>query len=760
MIVAWNRPDNILSSIQKILGMKHISLVFLTLMLVSAATAASATFETDQNQQVNIGGEEISLELIGVNEVTGEDGLYKATFLQGDKTATVVGWDYYEHGNRLPSRLNGEYVGLMNWDGEGTNDDNTDDTATLAWGKSYFPCEEFQTGENQYKFCGDEVKTLNVGGEEINLDFQYVRTDSDHSQLKHAAFLRGDETVTISGEDAPQYRHTLGEINGRTAYLTKTRGSETERAGDDAVVVELRESELYDVEILVGERSGKSVEFYTNAESSLGIETIEWDLNGDNQYEEQGRNIEQTFQEPGEKTVSMKVDDGVQTREVSKTITIEEENSEYQVREADNVKDYLGGNVDNIESETEIKFGNNLQNSLFIHSVEGDYARAIEIKASARSREGERFSLSWDNLINGVEKDFASGSYTMHLCGDSGPEGVSIAISKYSGSQGYGACFNDEKKGLKEPAEYSTVEYNEGDIVNVSAGEKLVFGENILFIDDYTYSESIERYSLESYANKLADNHELSPVRGTATEGLFYGGEYAVHFCNFYESSEEGELVVSQRDVDECSRDRDGDENEGGSGDDGDDQSGYTQRVELNRGWNNIAVNVEGETLEDAAAAGTCNMEGEGWQVGEYTAYIFQTDDSENGFAPIDLSDELDPSTGYTVGVQQSCELVFSGDKAVSHSYERNIYGGQWNLVTLPPEFSPNDLKQMVDSREGINLYPYDGEYFHVHEGQSNGQEIWTYPSDSLSNSKSVWVAPSNDITVNFAEEVVGAPGL
>lgn len=431
-------------------------------------------------------------------------------------------------------------------------------------------------------------------------------------------------------------------------------------------------------------------------------------------------------------------------------------NSEYTVRDMNQITDYLGGNIDNTEPKTEIKFGNNLQNSLYIHSVEGSYDRELEIQASARSKDNDRFTLSWDNMINGVKKEFNSGEYTVHLCGDSetGNGGVTTAISKYGGSQGYGACFNDEKQGLKEASEYSSIEYEEGEKVNVSEGEKLVFGQNVLFVDSYDYVENIDMYTMDAYANKLSDNHRIRPVSGTSTEGYFYEGEYALHFCEYYESEEEGELAVSQENKDECADQENEDQDEDS------DNSQSTQTIELNRGWNNIAVNVEGATLSEAASEGSCEFQGDGHQVGPYEAFIFKTDTSENGFAPISLNEELDPSVGYTIGVLESCTLEFSGSEALSYSYERKIPGGQWNLITLPAEFSPNDLKDMVADREGVGLHTYQDKYFHVHEGQSNGEEIWTYPTSSLSNDKSVWVAPTKDITVDFTTSEIGTLGL
>ena len=125
-----------------------------------------------------------------------------------------------------------------------------------------------------------------------------------------------------------------------------------------------------------------------------------------------------------------------------------------------------------------------------------------------------------------------------------------------------------------------------------------------------------------------------------------------------------------------------------------------TQEIELNRGWNNIAVNVEGSTFSEAASEGTCEFEGSGFEVGPYESFAFKTDSSDNGFAPISLDDELDPTVGYTVGVLESCTLEFSGEEALSASTERTIPSGQWSLITLPENFSPNDLKDIVEETD------------------------------------------------------------
>ena len=76
------------------------------------------------------------------------------------------------------------------------------------------------------------------------------------------------------------------------------------------------------------ESEDTTFEFRTDAESSNVIETIEWDLNGDNQYEEQGREVTKTFESRGEKDISLKVTDRAgNTDTVQRTINVTVERS-------------------------------------------------------------------------------------------------------------------------------------------------------------------------------------------------------------------------------------------------------------------------------------------------------------------------------------------------------------------------------------------------------------------------------------------------
>lgn len=190
------------------------------------------------------------------------------------------------------------------------------------------------------------------------------------------------------------------------------------------------------------------------------------------------------------------------------------------------------------------------------------------------------------------------------------------------------------------------------------------------------------------------------------------------------------------------------------------DDGTATQEIDINRGWNNIAVNVEGVTMEDSS--GTCSFDWGGYEAGGDTAYVWKTSDNELGFEPVGLDEELDPTTGYTVGVTESCTLEFEGEEALSASTERSLVGNQWNLITLPPNTAPRDIKEIVGQEDKVDLYKYpqdNGNYFHVHEGMDNGEDIWTYPMDSLENYKSVWVAPTNDITLDFDTSEIGDIG-
>lgn len=524
--------------------MKKFILAALVLLLIGSVSAKTVTFHTDEPMNVTINNEQVELELVGVNPADNADGLSTATFLRGDMTLTVQSWNAHEF-NRIPSRINGEYVGLMEWTGQDT-DNNRDDTATLSWGNSFFACESYQPERNQIKFCGEGIKRWQVGDSYETLEFMYVRETDDLPQVKQAVFINSENmTLTVTSENAEQYQRTNSKINGVEVYAIDTRGAGTTRGSDDAVILEKEKTTCtYDFTGTVNNG---------NSEGSIYIGGSYTQLTRENTFgftktADCGSTVNVTYYEERQPIQTKEVEVPEQNSEVKVEMNIDpEKTTEYSERHAEQVTNYLGGAVKNVSPRTEILFGDNLRNQLYIHEIRGDYLREAVVTMSPRSKDGPKFNLTWDNMVRGVTKEFHTGSYTVHGCGDTSPENLKISISKKLGMNGYGACFTESEV---DEGSFNPVDYTIGENAEVSKGDVLVFGpanENKLYINEFIYNENIDLYSLESYANKLRNNKEIRPVQGTVTEAYFYTGKYPVHFCSYRD--EQATVVVSDQGV-------------------------------------------------------------------------------------------------------------------------------------------------------------------------------------------------------------------
>ena len=226
--------------------------------------------------------------------------------------------------------------------------------------------------------------------------------------------------------------------------------------------------------------------------------------------------------------------------------------SGYSQRDVERITDFLGGNIDGVEEKTEIRFGDELQNSLFVKDIDGDYIREGSVTLSAGSKNAEEFEVNWENLIEGVKAEFSSGSYSLHLCHKTfNDEQASIAIAKED-SGGYTTCFNDEKAG--DESSFEAIDYSLGQPVEVSAGDKLVFGEaghNSLYVTNFKHWDNMDRSQLEAYANKLVDAKKILPVEGTATNDYFYDGNFNIYFCSQSDSADKGIVSVTREDMEQ-----------------------------------------------------------------------------------------------------------------------------------------------------------------------------------------------------------------
>ncbi|MFB6204299.1 MAG: hypothetical protein ABEJ75_01505 [Candidatus Nanohaloarchaea archaeon] len=511
--------------------MKRFVALLALILLISSATAKTASFETDSSKNVSIGGEKLNLELVGVHSNSNQPEIYDATFLTGSgATATVVSWNAHKY-DYIQSQLNGEYIVLDDWSGAST-DTNTDDTATLSWGTDYFPCESYQTDENQHKFCGESTKTIEIGGEDVQLEFLYSDVIDEHEQIKKAVFLNGEgATVTLVSGNAPQYGYSTSQVNGVKVVVTQVRGAHTESTKDDAALIEKFPAQecTYD---LKGTVEGGTYNSDVKGKVYLGDhfttitseKTFGWTVT-----QECGTTAKLEYREDGKTLATKKVELPSQGGEVT-GITIDASRDTFRVRKVERITDYLGGNVDNVKSMTEIRFGDNLQNSLFVKKVEGGRFGKITAYTGTSQKD---FTLTEENAVEGIRKSFSSGEYTVHLCSTGyGSEEVSIAIAKTE-SGGYQACFEVKNEAGGNASDYTEVDHD-GKTVTMAEGQKVRFGNgdrNIFYLQRVSYVENIDRYQLTGYANKLLQSKSVLPVEGTATEAYFANGKIAVYFC-------------------------------------------------------------------------------------------------------------------------------------------------------------------------------------------------------------------------------------
>ena len=832
------------------------SVLFLTaLLFISPAVSETATFETDSTNTVTVGGEQIQLELIGVNEDQENPGKFDSTFIDSnDMTYTVLSWNAHQYALNgypyLQSEVNGQDIVLETWSGADTTDTNTDDTVTLAWGDEYFPCENYQTTSTEYKFCGDETVTVEANGNSYQLEFIGIdRTNSGYLEATFTSSNGGTYTF-VSSEAIMDDQQNFGYLNDVPVTVEQVRGLNSDRTEDDAVLIDVKEKRqvslgesfqmsqgdrvqfgddpnnyfqfesvrqsaawiipdarvdtgvtdrlgivdgsmmdinfpsgayLVHVESVSGDKNtatfrveqanpfadvgfststdGTTVTMNTNTEATGGVDSFEWDVDGDGNYEETGREASYTYESGGDKSITMRatagdftetatnsvtvqsptctydfmgsvsgytyesngvtgeihIGDGMtqvardgsfgftKTADCGSTVTVEyvedgntvastdvqvpqqggeineiqidaaEQRSEsdytmfdyqvgatttlspgsgvefgqsrifledlyqydqdtivsdawadqiswdvenidryrfgipsrqysstvqefndgehavgtceigltqvtfvvetldntndqwpdawcqndgrpgfendpdaYTTREMSSITDYIGGNIPEVENMTEIRFGDNSQNSLFVKETYDDGYRSARVVASPGSPENQEITLNWDSLVEGTQAEFSSGSYTVHLCsrGDNSDGKPHMALSKEQGTSGYDACFADQNDA--ERTEWNTIEYNEGGTAKVEPGDRLQFGNDYLYIDSLDQPEGFDRYQMDGYRQRPASNFRIGPVEGTTSSGYFMSGEKSVHFCNYNGTIQKAKIAVTQ----------------------------------------------------------------------------------------------------------------------------------------------------------------------------------------------------------------------
>jgi hypothetical protein len=179
----------------------------------------------------------------------------------------------------------------------------------------------------------------------------------------------------------------------------------------------------------------------------------------------------------------------------------------------------------------------------------------------------------------------------------------------------------------------------------------------------------------------------------------------------------------------------------------GEETEHIVQEIDLvGESWNNIAVNIKEVSLSDSQ--GDCELSP--YETSGISGYAWTVADGSWKALPRDQN--LSTTKGYSVYASQDCTLRFEGQRAEINGV-REVSGGMWNLITLPPETSPADLQSAVQSR-GETLMAWENEIFWTNLGTG-----WTHPRGQLNNNRSVYVYPSESLTLTVTS-VEEDPGV
>lgn len=234
----------------------------------------------------------------------------------------------------------------------------------------------------------------------------------------------------------------LCDSDGKEADLILTPGSEdTDQicGGNTIGPTPDPTNPIKDVELNI-ESQADQYQFSTTYESTYDIESIEWDLNGDNQYEEEGSYVNKNYDKGVERDVKLKLTDvNGNTEKVKKSISVE--GTETVSIELEKDKIDLGN---------KIEFGINVGQE---QSSQG-YKVVIEDEGDDVVWEEPGQSSSKSYSIGTSEEDWRAGKYNIKIVPQRGLLGSVIDI--ITGSEAYASKKFEIQRPLARWKEYCT----------------------------------------------------------------------------------------------------------------------------------------------------------------------------------------------------------------------------------------------------------------------------------------------------------------
>lgn len=231
--------------------------------------------------------------------------------------------------------------------------------------------------------------------------FQYsVKEGSYRLDIK-----KEDETVKSKDVEAS------GEENSYVSYLPEESGSfEAELVAEAEWWQILSSEEILDTasmnvkeaftDVSIKSRSGSGFySFRTDAESKNTVSRIQWDLDGDGEYEKEGRHVERSYLTTGRREIRLKVtDERGNTETATKTIEVGDTGVISVINRCS-----LNRNGDEIEVETSLTESSDIEASINISwRTDGDYI------SSKTSELGDAVEASTD------VDDFEAGEYSVN----------------------------------------------------------------------------------------------------------------------------------------------------------------------------------------------------------------------------------------------------------------------------------------------------------------------------------------------------------
>lgn len=242
-------------------------------------------------------------------------------------------WQTVEAGNTVepsltisvPSDANGEY----SVDAEAKDSDGVQDTATATitvegggGDGDAEPVAEYESlsvsptdGEAPLTVTASATVT-NTGGEgSITVP---LRVDGDRVAARNVT-LGADESTTVefdrTFESSGEYDVTIGDLSPQTVSV----GGGSNAAPSASFSVSDTEPE-----------AGTSVEFTSESSDSDGeVVSVEWDVDGDGSYEKTGSSISHTYEDEGDRTVTLRIeDDDGATATASETVSVQPESTQ------------------------------------------------------------------------------------------------------------------------------------------------------------------------------------------------------------------------------------------------------------------------------------------------------------------------------------------------------------------------------------------------------------------------------------------------